>query len=100
LAGVRHSFVSRRLLQRDGALLTTRPTFGRLAPLAADERADMVERKYDQLQARALRNLDDTYAAENGSADQAASLARAQVHALLAVGAAMKDLAEAIREGR
>ncbi|GAA0637143.1 hypothetical protein GCM10009535_11810 [Streptomyces thermocarboxydovorans] len=60
----------------------------------------MVERRYDQLQARALNTLDDTYAEENGSADQAALLARAQVHALLAVGAAIKDLAVAIREGR
>lgn len=60
----------------------------------------MAERRYDQLQARALNNLDETLAEKAGSADQAALLARAQVHALLAVGAAIKDLAQAIREGR
>lgn len=59
----------------------------------------MAERKYDQLQARALNNLDDAHAQDAGSDGQAALLARAQVHALLAVGAAIKDLAEAIREG-
>ena len=57
----------------------------------------MAERRYDQLQARAINNLDD---ALSGDADQAALLARAQVHALLTVGAAIKDLAEAIRESR
>jgi hypothetical protein len=60
----------------------------------------MAERRYDQLQARALNNLDDTLAEEAGSAEQSALLARAQVHALLAVGAAIRDLAEAMREGR
>ncbi|MFJ9101271.1 hypothetical protein ACIRJM_22720 [Streptomyces sp. NPDC102405] len=60
----------------------------------------MAERSYEQMQARALNNLDGTYGEEAGSADQAALLARAQVHALLAVGAAIKDLADAIREGR
>ena len=59
----------------------------------------MAERGYDQLQARAINNLDNTYSGEDGSNEQAATLARAQVHALLAVGAAIKDLAEAIREG-
>lgn len=58
-----------------------------------------MERRYDQLQARALNNLDDVLTETAGSADQAALLARAQVHALLAVGAAIKDLAAAIREG-
>jgi len=58
----------------------------------------MTERRYDQLQARALNNLDDSHAREDGSGDQAALLARAQVHALLAVGAAIRDLAQAIRE--
>lgn len=58
----------------------------------------MTERRYDQLQARALNNLDDVLAREDGSDDQAALLARAQVHALLTIGAAIKDLAEAIRE--
>jgi hypothetical protein len=75
------------------------PTFDRLASLAGDERVDMAERRYDQLQARALNNLDDTLAEDDGSDRQAALLARAQVHALLAVGAAIKDLAEAIPEG-
>lgn len=60
----------------------------------------MAERRYDQLQARALNNLDDTFAGEAGDEDQVAMLARAQVHALLAVGAAIKDLADALREGR
>lgn len=58
----------------------------------------MAERKYKELQARALNNLDDVLAERAGSDDQAALLARAQVHALLTVGAAIKDLAEAIRE--
>lgn len=58
----------------------------------------MTERRYDQLQARALNNLDDALARVEGSDDQGALVARAQVHALLAVGAAIKDLAEAIRE--
>lgn len=58
----------------------------------------MAERRYDQMQARALNNLDDTLAEDDGSDSQAALLARAQVHALLAVGAAIKDLAEVIRE--
>lgn len=60
----------------------------------------MAERKYDQLQARALNNLDDTHSGDDGDAHQAAMLARAQVHALLALGAAIKDLAEATRQGQ
>ncbi|MEU3613547.1 hypothetical protein ABZ725_14685 [Streptomyces sp. NPDC006872] len=60
----------------------------------------MAERRYDQLQARALNNLDDTYSGDADSEDRAALLARAQIHALLAVGAAIKDLAEAIRKDR
>lgn len=80
------------------ALLTTAPVFGRLAPLSDGERDDMTERRYDQLQARAINNLDDSLGEEPGSKE--ALLARAQVHALLAVGAAIKDLADAIREGR
>jgi hypothetical protein len=59
-----------------------------------------VERRYDQLQARALNNLDDALGETSGSDSQAALLARAQVHALLTVGAAIKDLADAIRESR
>jgi hypothetical protein len=60
----------------------------------------MTERRYDQLQARAVNNLDNTYSGDVGTPDQAAQLARAQVYALLAVGAAIKDLAAALREGR
>jgi len=60
----------------------------------------MAQLRYDQMQARALNNLDDSHAEDAGSGAQAALLARAQVHALLAVGAAIKDLAEAIRENR
>ncbi|WP_158689349.1 hypothetical protein [Streptomyces viridosporus] len=60
----------------------------------------MAELSYEQLQARALSNLDNAYGERAGSDDQVAALTRAQVHALLTVGAAMKDLAQAIREGR
>ncbi|MEF9521242.1 hypothetical protein [Streptomyces sp. RB13] len=82
------------------ALLTTSLNFGRLAAPERDEGAATMERRYDQLQARALNNLDDTYAGDAGSEDQVAMLARAQVHALLTAGAAIKDLAAAIRENR
>lgn len=58
----------------------------------------MAERRYDQLQARAINNLDDADNETAGSGSQAALLARAQVHALLTVGAAIKDLADALRE--
>ncbi|MFI1928371.1 hypothetical protein [Streptomyces sp. NPDC020377] len=68
--------------------------------MIGNEGVSMAERRYDQLQARALNNLDDTFAGEAGDEDQVAMLARAQVHALLAVGAAIKDLADALREGR
>ncbi|WP_405944769.1 hypothetical protein [Streptomyces sp. NBC_00932] len=77
------------------ALLTASSAFGRLTSLSGDEGVDMPERTFEQLQARALNNLDDA-----GSDGQAALLARAQVHALLAVGAAIKDLAEATRQGQ
>ncbi|MFE2318591.1 hypothetical protein ACFXC8_36755 [Streptomyces sp. NPDC059441] len=60
----------------------------------------MTERRYDQLQARAVNNLDNTYSGDVGTPDQAAQLARAQVYALLAVGAAIKDLTEAIGRGQ
>lgn len=82
------------------ALLTAVPTFGRLSSLSGDEGVGMTERKYEQLQARAVNNLDSTYSEDVGSADQAAQLARAQVYALLTVGAAIKDLAEAISKGQ
>ena len=80
------------------AVLTVPPSSARLA--AANGRMAMTERSYEQMQARALNNLDNAYGENAGSADQGASLARAQVHALLAVGAAIKDLADAIRESR
>jgi hypothetical protein len=58
----------------------------------------MAEQGHEQMQARALNNLDQAYGENPGSGEQGAWLARAQVHALLAVGAAIKDLAQAIRE--
>ena len=82
------------------ALLTTRSAFGRLATLASDEGVDMAELSYEQLQARTLNSLDNSYGERIGSDDHAAALTRAQVHALLTVGAALKDLAQAIRDGR
>jgi hypothetical protein len=60
----------------------------------------MAERSYEQMQARAVNDLDNSYSGDVGTPDQVAQLARAQVYALLAVGAAIKDLAGAIREGR
>ncbi|MFJ3984459.1 hypothetical protein [Streptomyces fungicidicus] len=60
----------------------------------------MAELSYEQLQARALNSLDNAYGERAGSDDHAAALARAQVHALLSVGAAMRELAQAIHEGR
>ncbi|MGQ4343619.1 hypothetical protein [Streptomyces sp. SAS_275] len=60
----------------------------------------MTERSYEQLQARAVRGLDDSYAGEDGSAEQAAALSRAQTYSLLAVSAAIRDLAKAMREAR
>lgn len=58
----------------------------------------MAGRSYEQMQARAINNVDNSYSGELEAGDRADTLARAQVHALLAVGAAIKDLAEAIRE--
>jgi hypothetical protein len=49
------------------------------------------------MKARALNNLDN---ALSDTADKEVSLARAQVHALLAVAAALKEIAEAVHEGR
>lgn len=59
-----------------------------------------MEQNYQRMQARALNNLDNALGSPAGSNDQAADLARAQVHALLTVAAALKDVAAAIREGR
>lgn len=73
---------------------------GRLPVLVRDGGVDMAQLSYERLQAQALNNLDNAYGERVGSDDQAAALARAQVHALLTVGAALKDLAQAIREGR
>lgn len=82
------------------ALLTAASAFGRLSSLSVDEGVGMAERSYDQLQARAVNSLDNTYSGDVGTPDQQAQFARAQAYALLAAGAAIKDLAEAIREGR
>lgn len=82
------------------ALLTAGPAFGRLSPLTVDEGSGMAEHSYEQMQRRALNNLDNASGHEAGSEDQAAWLARGQVHALLAVGAAIRDLAQAVREKR
>jgi hypothetical protein len=80
------------------ALLTAASTFGRLATLSVDKGVSMAERSYEQSQARAVNSLDNSYSGEAGTPDQVAQLARAQVYALLTVGAAIKDLAESIRE--
>ncbi|WP_454323248.1 hypothetical protein [Streptomyces ambofaciens] len=61
----------------------------------------MAELSYEQLQARALDNADQSWSA--AGADKAAAEARllaiAQIQALLAVGAALREVASAIREG-
>ncbi|MGV9352269.1 hypothetical protein [Streptomyces misionensis] len=57
----------------------------------------MAELKFEHLKARAINNLDE---ALSDTADKEALLARAQVHALLAVAAALKEVAEAVREGQ
>lgn len=82
------------------ALLTAGSAFGRLSPLTVDEGAGMTERSYEQLQARAVNNLENSYGDEDGSSGQAASLARAQAYSLLAFGSAIRDLAKAMREAR
>lgn len=58
----------------------------------------MAERSYEQMQARAISSVDDSFSGALDAEERADTLARAQVHALLAVGAAIKDLAAAIRE--
>lgn len=62
----------------------------------------MAELSYEQLQARALDNAENAYAAAlNGRQDAADSLkARAQTQALLAIGAALRDLTRAVQDGR
>jgi hypothetical protein len=60
----------------------------------------MAERTYEQLQARAVNNLDNSYSGDDGSSEQAAALARAQTYSLLAFSAAIRDLAQAMRENR
>ena len=87
---------------RPEALLTTRPDFGRLAALVRDEGAVMAELGYEQLQAQALSNAENAYAAAlNGRHDAADSLkAQAQTQALLAIGAALRDLTRAVQDGR
>lgn len=62
----------------------------------------MAELNYEQLQARALHSAEHAYeAAINDRPDAAGALqARAQVQALLAVGAAMQELTRALRAGK
>jgi hypothetical protein len=62
----------------------------------------VAELNYEQLQARALDSVERAYAAAlDGRQDSADALkAQAQTQALLSVGAAMRDLAKAIREQR
>ncbi|MDT0608896.1 hypothetical protein [Streptomyces lancefieldiae] len=84
------------------ALLTAGRAFGRLATLASNEGVEMAELNYEQLQTRALDNAQQSWNA--AGADQHAAEARllavAQIQALLAVGAALRDVADAIREGK
>lgn len=62
----------------------------------------MAELDYEGLQARALDNVDQVWGAANAGNKEAEArlLAIAQVQALLTVGAAMRDLAKAIRGQR
>lgn len=62
----------------------------------------MAELSYEQPQARALDSVENAYAATlNGRQDAADSLkAQAQVQALLAVGAALRELTRSIQGGR
>lgn len=62
----------------------------------------MAELDYEQLQARAIDSVESAYAAAlNGRPDAADALkAQAQTQALLSIGAAMRDLAKAIRGQR
>jgi hypothetical protein len=59
----------------------------------------VAELNYEQLQARAIDSVERAYAAAlDGRQDSADALkAQAQTQALLSVGAAMRDLAKAIR---
>jgi hypothetical protein len=62
----------------------------------------VAELSYEQLQARALDSAENAYAAAlNGRQDAADVLkARAQVQALLTVGAALRELTRAIQGSR
>lgn len=62
----------------------------------------MPDLSYDQLQARALDSIQQAWeAADAGRNDVAARLTtRAQVQTLLSIGAALQELAEAVRESR
>ncbi|MCI3155552.1 hypothetical protein ELQ39_28175 [Streptomyces sp. GB4-14] len=62
----------------------------------------MAELSYEKLQARAIHSAEHAYqAAVNNRPDAAGALqAQAQVEALLAVGAAMKELTRALRAGK
>ena len=60
----------------------------------------MAELSYEQLQARALDSVDQSWGAsraDNGEA-RAHLLAIAQIQALLSVGAALREVAEAVRK--
>lgn len=60
----------------------------------------MAQLKYEQLQEEALDSIDSAGGAARGGdkEGEARLLAVAQVHALLAVGAAIRELAQAVRE--
>jgi hypothetical protein len=62
----------------------------------------MAELNYEQLQARALDSVENAYAAAlNGRKEAADSLkAQAQVQALLAIGAALRELTRSLQGGR
>lgn len=84
------------------SLLTARVRSGRLATSTNDAGGVMPDLSYDQLQARALDSIQQAWeAADAGRNDVAARLTtRAQVQALLSIGAALQELAEAVRESR
>lgn len=84
------------------ALLTGGFSFDRLAATERDEGVEMAELSYEQLQARALDNAQQSWDAAGAEqhAAEARLLAVAQIQALLAVGAALRDVADAIREGK
>ncbi|MER5474608.1 hypothetical protein ABZX90_37395 [Streptomyces sp. NPDC002935] len=62
----------------------------------------MAELDYEMLQARALDNVDQSWSAAGADNREAEArlLAIAQIQALLSVGAALREVAEAVREQR